>query len=41
MKKTYENIEISLILLSDDVVRASQQYDNVENLPDFPETLLP
>ena len=41
MKKTYENIEINLILLSDDVVRASQQYDNVEDLPDFPETLLP
>ena len=41
MKKTYENIEINLILLLDDVVRASQQYDNVEDLPDFPETLIP
>lgn len=41
MKKTYENIEISLILLSDDVVRTSQEFDNVENLPDFPETLVP
>lgn len=41
MKKTYENIEISLILLSEDVVRTSQEFDNVENLPDFPETLVP
>ena len=41
MKKSYENIEISLILLLDDVVRASQQFDNVENLPEFPETFGP
>ena len=41
MKKTYENIEISLILLSDDVVRTSQEFDNVENLPEFPETFGP
>ena len=41
MKKTYENIEISLILLSDDVVRTSQEFDNVGNLPEFPETFGP
>ena len=36
MKKIYENIEISLILLSDDVVRTSSN-DNIGDLPEFPE----
>ena len=36
MKKTYQKIELVLILFTEDVVRTSQN-DNVENLPDFPE----
>ena len=36
MKKTYENIEISLVFLADDVVRTSQN-DNVTDMPEFPE----
>lgn len=36
MKKTYENIEIGLILLTEDVVRTSPN-DNVTDMPDFPE----
>ena len=36
MKKIYENIEISLVLLSEDVVRTSQN-DNVTDMPEFPE----
>ena len=39
MKKTYKNIEITLILLADDIVTAngSQENDNVDNMPEFPE----
>ena len=36
MKKTYQKIELVLILFTEDVVRTSQN-DNVEDLPDFPE----
>ncbi len=36
MKKTYQKIQLVLILFTEDVVRTSQN-DNVENLPDFPE----
>ena len=35
--KTYENLEIKIVAMSEsDVIRTSQ-YDNVEDLPDFPE----
>ena len=36
MKKTYQKIQLVLILFTEDVVRTSQN-DNVEDLPDFPE----
>ena len=36
MKKIYENMQIELIFLSEDVVRTSQN-DNVTDMPDFPE----
>ena len=37
MKRNYENIEIKIVLFSnDDIVRTSQD-DNVEPMPDFPE----
>ena len=36
MKKTYQKIQLVLIIFTEDVVRTSQN-DNVENLPDFPE----
>jgi hypothetical protein len=41
MKKTYENIEITLILLFNDVVTGSQENDNVSDMIEFPETLIP
>lgn len=36
MKKDYQKIELVFILFDEDAVRTSQ-YDNVEELPDFPE----
>ena len=43
MKKTYKNVEIALILLSNDIITItnSQENDNVGNMPEFPETLVP
>ena len=38
MKKTYQEIELLVILFTEDVVRTSQN-DNVEDMPDFPEFL--
>lgn len=38
MKKIYENIEITLVFLSEDIVRTSQN-DNVTDMPDFPEDI--
>ena len=40
MKKTYENIEITFILLANDIVTAngSQENDNVSDMMEFPET---
>lgn len=35
--KKYENLEIELIFLAEDVVRTSQSNDNVTDMPDFPE----
>ncbi len=40
MKKIYENMEMELIFLSEDVVRTSQN-DNVTDMPDFPENFTP
>ncbi len=34
--KVYENIQMELIFLTEDVVRTSQN-DNVTDLPEFPE----
>ena len=36
MKKIYQKIELVLILFNEDVIRTS---DNVEDMPDFPENL--
>jgi len=37
MKRNYENIEIKIVLFSnDDIIRTSND-DNVEPMPDFPE----
>lgn len=36
MKKIYESIEIGLVFLFEDVVRTSQ-FDNVTDMPEFPE----
>jgi hypothetical protein len=40
MKKIYENIEIGVIFLTEDVVRTSQN-DNVTDMPEFPENFQP
>ena len=36
MKKIYENMEIELVFLVEDVVRTSFN-DNISDMPDFPE----
>ena len=36
MKKVYENMEMELIFLSEDIVRTSEN-DNVTDMPEFPE----
>lgn len=37
MKKTYQEMELEVVLLSqEDIVRTSQN-DNVSDMPDFPE----
>ena len=38
MKKTYQKMQLVLVLFTDEVVRTSKN-DNVEDLPDFPEFL--
>jgi len=38
MKKTYQEIELLVILFTEEIVRTSQN-DNVEDMPDFPEFL--
>ena len=38
MKKIYENIEIAVLFLSEDVVRTSQN-DNCTDMPEFPEDI--
>ena len=36
MKKTYQEMELILVFLTEEIVRTSQN-DNVEDMPDFPE----
>ena len=36
MKKTYETLEMNVLILLDDLIRMSAN-DNVEDLPEFPE----
>ena len=38
MKKTYGQIELEIISLLEDVIKTSQ-YDNVEDMFEFPESL--
>ena len=38
MKKTYQEMELILVFLTEEIVRTSQN-DNVEDMPDFPEFL--
>ncbi len=38
MKKTYQEIELSIIFFTEEVVRTSN-CDNTEKLPEFPEFL--
>jgi len=38
MKKTYQEIELLVILFTEEIVRTSQN-DNVGDMPDFPEFL--
>ena len=38
MKKTYQEMELVVVLFAEDIVRTSQN-DNVEDMPDFPEFL--
>ena len=39
MKKTYQEMELEVVLLSqEDIVRTSQN-DNVSDMPDFPEDI--
>ena len=38
MKKIYENVELEVVFFfEEDIVRTSS-YDNVEEMPEFPET---
>ncbi len=37
MKSNYENIEIKIILFSNDDIIKTSNDDNVEEMPDFPE----
>ena len=36
MKKTYQEMELVVVLFAEDIVRTSQ-YDNTEEMPEFPE----
>ena len=38
MKKTYEILEIDMMILSEDLITTSAN-DNVEDMPEFPEFL--
>jgi len=38
MKKTYQEMELILVFLPEEIVRTSQN-DNVGDMPDFPEFL--
>ena len=40
MKKVYENMEMELIFLAEDIVRTSLN-DNVTDMPEFPEDFTP
>lgn len=37
MKKTYENIVVNVVFLTDDAIRTSAN-DNVIDMPEFPES---
>jgi hypothetical protein len=38
MKKTYQEMELILVFLTEEIVRTSQN-DNIGEMPDFPEFL--
>ena len=38
MKKIYQEMEMAVIVFTEEIVRTSQS-DNVEDMPDFPEFL--